>query len=179
LEQVRDLHGGAWLSETLTERVRAMRAPACDPGATPGGELTPPLWLDAAGRRGSHANLAGMIVSVLAALLGVGCATPVPRYGTSGSVSWEISEDTVTLRETAGIGIRFTSLKYVIPLPPAGYYRSSGEQPVRGRLEPHGVLRISIPRAAPGGVAEYEFHGVDDNGRPININVRVELREVP
>src|SRR5262245_37696626 len=115
-----------------------------------------------AGRRVSHANAMGMIISILAALLGVGCATPLPRQGTSGPVSWEIFEDSVTLRETSGVGIRFTSLKYAVPLPPGGYYRTSGEQPVQGRLEPHGVLRIPIPRSTPGGVAEYEFRGVDD-----------------
>jgi hypothetical protein len=120
-----------------------------------------------------------MIAPVLAVLLGVGCATTVPHQGTSGSVSWELVEDAVTLRETAGIGIQFTSLKYAFPLPPAGYYRLSGEDPVRGRLEPHGVLRVPIPRAATGGNAEYEFAGVDDNGRPVSVIVHVEFRGVP
>jgi hypothetical protein len=120
-----------------------------------------------------------MIVGVLAALLSAGCVTSVPHQGTAGSVSWEFAEDSVTLRETAGIGIQFTSVKYALPLPPAGYYRSYGEDPVRGRLEPHGVLRIPIPRAAAGGDAQYEFRGVDDSGRPINVIVRVQFREVP
>ena len=120
-----------------------------------------------------------MIVPFLAVLLGVGCTTTVPRQGTSGSVSWELVEDTVTLRETAGIGIQFTSLKYAFPAPPAGYYRLSGEEPVRGRLEPHGELRIPIPRAATEGKAEYEFRGVDDTGRPVSVIVRVEFRQVP
>jgi hypothetical protein len=73
--------------------------------------MTPATRVDAQGRRRSYANLGGMIVPVLATLLGVGCATTAPRLGTSGSVSWELVEDTVTLRETARIGIRFTSLK--------------------------------------------------------------------
>jgi hypothetical protein len=141
--------------------------------------MTPATWVDAQGRRRSYANLGGMIVPVLATLLGVGCATTAPRQGTAGSVSWELVEDTVTLRETAGIGIQFTSLKYAFPLPPAGYYMSSGEQPVRGRFEPHGVLRVPIPRADTGGNAEYEFHGVDDHVRPVSVMVHVEFREVP
>jgi hypothetical protein len=136
-------------------------------------------WLDAIARRCSHAHLVGMILCALAALSGVGCITSVPYQGTSGSVSWEVAEDSVTLRETAGIGIRFTSVKYSFPLPPSGYYRSHGEQPVGGRLEPHGVLRVPIPRVTVGGDAEYEFRGVDDNGRPINVIVHVQFREVP
>src|SRR5262245_35126440 len=137
-----------------------------------------PIWFEAAHRRHFAAHLVGMIVSVLAALLGMGCTTPMPRHGTSGAISWEVTEESVTLRETAGIGIQFTSVKYAVPLPPAGYYRSFGEKPVRGRLEPHGVLRIPVPGAAVGG-AEYEFRGVDDNGRPISVVVGVEFREVP
>jgi hypothetical protein len=141
--------------------------------------VTPPIWLDAGGRRRSHARLVGMVVRVLAALLSLGCVTSVPYQGTSGSVSWEVGEGTVTLREMEGIGIQFTSVKYAFPLPPAGYYRSYGEEPVRGRLEPHGVLRVPIPRVETGGVAEYEFLGVDDSGRHINVIVRVQFREVP
>src|SRR5262245_66341888 len=101
------------------------------------------------------------------------------RHGTSGSVSWEITEESVALRETAGIGIQFTSVKYALPLPPAGYYKAYGEEPVRGRLEPHGVLRVPIPRAAAGGDAQYEFRGVGGTGRPINVTVGVPLRAVP
>jgi len=92
-------------------------------------------------------------------------------------VSWELVEDAVTLREMAGIGIQFTSMKYAFPVPPTGYYRLSGEEPVRGRLEPHGVLRVPIPRAAAEGKAEYEFRGVDDTGRPVSVILRVEFRE--
>src|SRR5262245_34544378 len=124
--------------------------------------VIPPTWLDAIARRCSHAHLVVLIIWVLVALLGVGCVTSVPYQGTSGAVSWEVAEDSVTLRETAGIGIQFTSVKYAFPLPPAGYYWSHGEEPVQGRLEPHGVLRVPIPRAATGGDAEYEFRGVDD-----------------
>jgi hypothetical protein len=141
--------------------------------------MTQPTRIGTIGRRGSCAPLVGMIVCVLAALLGVGCIISVPYQGTSGSVSWEVGKDSVTLRETAGLGIQFTSLKYVLPLPPAGYYRSYGEEPVRGRLEPHGVLRVPIPRAASAGDAEYEFRGMDDDGRQVNVIVRVQFREVP
>jgi hypothetical protein len=120
-----------------------------------------------------------MIVRVLAALLSVGCVTSVPRQGTSGSVSWEVGQDSVTLREMAGIGIQFTSVKYAFPLPPAGYYTQHGEEPVRGRLEPHGILRVPIPRVETGGDAEYEFLGMDDRGRHIRVLVRVQFRQVP
>ena len=139
--------------------------------------MTPPSRVDAQGRRWPLAHLAAGIVPLFAILLGVGCATTSPQRGTSGTVSWELVEDAVTLRETAGIGIQFKSLKYAVPVPPAGYYRLSGEEPVRGRLEPHGVLRVPIPRAAAGGNAEYEFTGVDDNGRAVSVMVRVEFRE--
>ena len=119
------------------------------------------------------------IVPVLAALLAVGCVTSVPHQGTSGPVSWEVADDSVTLREMAGMGIQFTGFKYAYPLPPEGYYTSRGEEPIRGRLEPHGVLRIPIPHVESRGDAEYEFLGMDDSGRQINIFVRVQFRQMP
>jgi hypothetical protein len=91
-------------------------------------------------------------------------------------VSWEVSDETVTLREMTGIGIQFTNVKYDFPLPPAGYYRSHGATPVQRRLEPHGVLRVPIPRVETTGDAEYEFLGIDDLGRPITVTVRVKFR---
>ena len=142
--------------------------------------MTPPTWLDALGRRRFHAHQLGMIVPALVALLVLGCITTVPRQGISGSVSWEVVDETVTLRETAGIGIEFSSFKYSVPIPPTGggkeYFGGVGEVKFLRRLEPLAAVRVSLPWAYRGGVAEYEFRGIDDNGRPVNVKVPVQLQ---
>jgi hypothetical protein len=88
--------------------------------------------------------------------------------------------ETVILRETGGIGIQFTSFKYAVPLPPTGYgkeyYGGVGERAFVRRLEPRAELRISVPWATREGIAEYEFRGVDDTGRPVTIKVPVALK---
>ena len=141
--------------------------------------MVPPTWLDDGGRR-PYATPAGIVAPVLTAMLAIGCITTVPRQGTSGAVSWEVVDETVTLRETAGIGIEFTSFKYSVPIPPTGggqeYFGGVGEVKFLRRLEPHAAVRVSLPWAYRGGVAEYEFRGVDDNGRPVNVKVSVQLQ---
>ncbi len=69
-------------------------------------------------------------VLVVLSLLGTACATTELRTGQSGPVAWEVLDKprteagvgrTLVLRETAGVGIRFTTIQTVVPLPPTGY----------------------------------------------------------
>jgi hypothetical protein len=117
----------------------------------------------------------------IAILLTVGCASTVPRQGTSGHVSWETVGETVVLRETAGVGVEFASFKYAVPISPTGggreYFGGVGERTFLPRLESHGELRVPLPWATRnGGYAEYEFRGVDDKGHPVTIKVPLHLR---
>jgi hypothetical protein len=50
----------------------------------------------------------------------------------------------------------------------------------RGAVPAPARATCGVPRLAslgdPRGVAEYEFRGVDDNGRPVDVKVPVQLR---
>ena len=113
------------------------------------------------------------------ALVGSGCATFQPSRGRSGPVEWEILNVTtdigiflitVALRETAGVGVSFDSLKIDMPgFPPS-------ELRLVRRLEPHSDLRLQIPvnllAHDPPSSFELEFRGVDDASTPIKVTLR-------
>ena len=88
--------------------------------------------------------------------------------------------ETAILREMAGIGIEFISFKHAFPLSPTGggkeYFGGVGERAFLRRFEPHAELRVQLPWAIREGIAEYEFRGVDDTGRPVKIKVPVHLK---
>jgi hypothetical protein len=147
--------------------------------ALPAGPLT--LAADARRRVLAVVVTRQAVASVCMALMAAGCASSVPRQGASESVSWEVRRETLVLRETAGIGIDFASVKYALPLPPTGagkeYFGGMGERTFLRRLEPYAELRGRLSVAHPTGIAEYEFRGVDDRGRPVTIKVSVESQQ--
>ena len=119
-----------------------------------------------------------MIVRELAARLRVGCVMSVPRQGI-GFRRWGSRPRPVTLREMAGMGFDSPASSMPFRCLRLDITRSMEEQPVRGRLEPDGILRVPIPRVGTGGDAEYEFVGMDDRGRHIRVLVRVQFRQAP
>jgi hypothetical protein len=111
----------------------------------------------------------GLTLTALA-LLGAGCATYEARDGRSGPVAWERVDQTRTasggtstlvLREAAGLGITFTTLKTTVPVPSTGYgieyYGGIGEQPFAHRLPAKGELRTRFNVAASQRYMELEF----------------------
>jgi hypothetical protein len=130
-------------------------------------------------------------VLVLLGLLGTACATTELRTGQSGPVAWEVLDKppteagvgrTLVLRETAGVGIQFTTIQTMVPLPPTGYgkeyYGGIGQGGFIHRLEPNAELHVDLD---PGfSVPEYvdvELHGVDDAGRNVLVKLRLYKRK--
>jgi hypothetical protein len=129
-------------------------------------------------------------ILLLVGLLGAACAATEVRQGQAGPVAWEVLDKadteadvsyTIVLRETAGVGIGFTTIETAVPLPPTGYGREyhGGVQEVTfiRRLEPHGELRVDLgPQFRVSQYAELEFRGVDDRNRDVRVRVRVYKR---
>ncbi len=129
-------------------------------------------------------------ILLLVGALGVGCAVAEVRKGQSGAVAWEVLDRvetkpdvsyTIVLRETAGVGVGFTTVQTAVPLPPTGYGREyyGGVQEVAfiRRLEPHAELRVDLgPRFRVAQYADMEFRGVDDKGRDVRVRVRLYKR---
>ena len=130
-------------------------------------------------------------VLVVLGLLGTACATTELRKGQSGPVAWEVRDKprtmtgvsrTIVLRETAGVGIQFTTIQTAVSLPPTGYgreyYGGIGEEAFNRRLEPHAELHVDLGLgfSVPAYV-DLEFRGVDDGGRDIRVTFRVYKRQ--
>jgi hypothetical protein len=129
-------------------------------------------------------------ILLLVGLLGVGCAVAEVRKGQSGPVAWEVLDKaetkadvsyTIVLRETAGVGIEFTTIQTAVPLPPTGYGLEyfGGVQEVAffRRLGPHAELRVDLgPRFRVAQYADLEFRGTDDKGRDVRVRVRLYKR---
>jgi hypothetical protein len=121
------------------------------------------------------------------ALLGGGCASYEARSGHSGAVAWELVDKTRTasggtctlvLRETAGAGITFTTVKTTVPVPSTSYgteyYGGIGDHPFARRLPANGELRTRFSVTASQRFMDLEFRGTDDAGRPVLLPLRIQ-----
>jgi hypothetical protein len=128
------------------------------------------------------------LVVIVVALLMSGCATYETRGGRSGPVAWELVDKnlsgsrityTVVLRETAGVGISFATIRTVSPVPSTGYgreyYGGIREQPFVRRLEAKAELRTSFTAPTSQRYVEIEFRGKDDTGKPVQVTLRLQL----
>ena len=122
-----------------------------------------------------------------------GCATV--RHATDGSagaVSWEATDFrrdpggrynfTLVLRETAGVGIRFTRLAYRAPGAAAESREVSWTLPAGGELrQPFSAATLTCPREVDcGDPASHvpltlELSGTDDGGRPVRLTLGIRL----
>jgi hypothetical protein len=127
-------------------------------------------------------------VALTALMWSGACATYEAREGRSGPVAWALVDKTRTasggmctlvLRETAGVGITFTTLKTTVTVPSTGYgveyYGGMGEQPFAHRLPANGELRTRLNVTASQRYMDLEFRGTDDAGRPVILPLRVQL----
>jgi clan AA aspartic protease (TIGR02281 family) len=135
--------------------------------------------------------LSALVLLLAAALSGCAAVTPGTR-GSSGAIAWQatdFSRDaagrynfTLVLRETAGVGVRFTRLAYQAP------GASSESRQVAWRLPAGGELRQPFSAAALVCAREVdcadpashvpltlELSGTDDGGRPVRLTLGIRL----
>ena len=127
--------------------------------------------------------IAGTLLVTLGSL-GWGCATTHPRQGQSGHFAWEAIccvtfgydgwSFTVVLRETAGIGGGFTSVK--LTTPPSSGVGGVVEHAFVRAFGPHGEVRQNFSITSRGApYVELEFRGVED-GRAFILTLLVYRR---
>lgn len=134
---------------------------------------------------------------VLATAVGLwalaGCATSRPATeGSAGAVSWEATDFrrdpggrynfTLVLRETAGVGVRFTRLAYRVPGAAAESREVAWTLPAGGELrQPFSAAALTCPRevdcADPSSHVPLtlELSGADDGGRPVRLTLGIRL----
>lgn len=78
----------------------------------------------------------------------------------------------VALRETAGVGISFTTIRMLIR--PRAMAGSTTAESTRSPSSPHrskGELRLTFPALASYRPIEIELPGTDDTGKPVQVTL--------